>query len=184
MFSFLVTLFCLLFVVQASPLSLESRAPHDVFVPKIISPNSSTVWKIGGEESVEWYVNTCALQAPQYWKPMNPGSRAMPPRVSRMALLSCWVAVRVLSVFRRSLFLTSSPYLADNTPLVVDFDLRAGHVSFRVPGYVLPGYYYITRESVLLENLIIIWAYTSADFSVFGDSGNRSQLFLIKSGLP
>ncbi|KAJ3516657.1 hypothetical protein NLJ89_g999 [Agrocybe chaxingu] len=51
---FLASLFSLLFLVHASPVALLSRAKLDVFVPTIISPNSTTVWTIGKNATVVW----------------------------------------------------------------------------------------------------------------------------------
>ncbi|KAF8809005.1 hypothetical protein BYT27DRAFT_7188096 [Phlegmacium glaucopus] len=119
MLSFLVTLFCLLFAVQASPLSFVPRAALDVFVPQIISPNSNTVWSIGQIECVEWVTT----DAPEH---ISNGAAVMLNGYS--------------------------------TPLAKDFDLRVGQVNFTVPTDVVPGYHYIT---------------------LFGDSGDRSELFLI-----
>ncbi|PPQ66210.1 hypothetical protein CVT26_011069 [Gymnopilus dilepis] len=52
--SLIYTLFFFLFAVQASPLALEARNKLDVFVPRIIKPDSNTVWTIGQEATVVW----------------------------------------------------------------------------------------------------------------------------------
>ncbi|KAF9484635.1 hypothetical protein BDN70DRAFT_872148 [Pholiota conissans] len=52
--SVFLTLFCLLFVVSASPLSLVAKSALDVFVPRIIKPDASTVWVIGQQATVVW----------------------------------------------------------------------------------------------------------------------------------
>ncbi|KAJ3565449.1 hypothetical protein NP233_g7627 [Leucocoprinus birnbaumii] len=51
LFAFFLTIFTLLgsFVVQAAP--IEQR---DVYVPKILTPNGNTVWKVGEEVEVTW----------------------------------------------------------------------------------------------------------------------------------
>ncbi|KAF8912127.1 hypothetical protein CPB84DRAFT_1761327 [Gymnopilus junonius] len=52
--SLIYTLFFLVFAVQATPLALEARNKLDVFVPRIIEPNSDTVWTVGQEAIVVW----------------------------------------------------------------------------------------------------------------------------------
>jgi len=54
MISFLATLFCFFAAVQASPLSLVSRGALDVFTPKIVQPNHTTVWVTGEYVTVVW----------------------------------------------------------------------------------------------------------------------------------
>lgn len=53
---FVVTLFALFIAVQASPFLVAPRAEADVYVPRVTSPNASTEWCIGEEQTVEWYV--------------------------------------------------------------------------------------------------------------------------------
>jgi len=45
-------LFALVASVAASPVAVTRR---DVYVPPIITPDSTTVWKIGFLEQVTWY---------------------------------------------------------------------------------------------------------------------------------
>jgi len=53
--SFFTTLFFLVLVVNASPIGLIARAALDVYVPKIITPNSDTFWTAGQTGEVTWY---------------------------------------------------------------------------------------------------------------------------------
>ncbi|KAF8969664.1 hypothetical protein BDZ97DRAFT_1915209 [Flammula alnicola] len=52
--SFFTTLFLLVFVAQASPVNLVAKSTLDVFVPKIIKPDSTTVWVAGQNATVVW----------------------------------------------------------------------------------------------------------------------------------
>ncbi|CAA7270931.1 unnamed protein product [Cyclocybe aegerita] len=54
---FLASLFSLLFVAHAFPVTLLSRAKLDVFVPTIVSPNSTTVWTIGENATIVWDIS-------------------------------------------------------------------------------------------------------------------------------
>ncbi|KAF9556009.1 hypothetical protein CPC08DRAFT_711559 [Agrocybe pediades] len=57
--SLFTTLFIFFFSVQASPLNtLVERKPMDVFVPKIIKPDSETFWTVGQEATVVWDAST------------------------------------------------------------------------------------------------------------------------------
>jgi hypothetical protein len=62
--SFLIILFSLLFAVQASP--LWSRASDDVFNPTITAPNKDTIWILGEDETVTWYVNIFVPESLHY----------------------------------------------------------------------------------------------------------------------
>ena len=109
--NFFITLFAFFLAVQASPSSFAPRADLDVFVPFIISPNSSTIWCIGYSETVEWYVISSRQKVLIIEIPMIQGGPTMLLTLLRMALLSGWITriiVRVLSVFCRLLLLKSA----------------------------------------------------------------------------
>lgn len=66
-----VTLFTFFLVVQASPL-FAPRASFDVWVPTITSPIESTVWRIGADETVTWYVlSPCQKVLSKPYDPRN-----------------------------------------------------------------------------------------------------------------
>jgi hypothetical protein len=52
--SFFTTLFFFVLVVNASPIRLVAKSALDVYVPKPITPKSSTVWTIGQKGEVTW----------------------------------------------------------------------------------------------------------------------------------
>ncbi|KIM48684.1 hypothetical protein M413DRAFT_21031 [Hebeloma cylindrosporum] len=55
--SFFTTLFFFALAANASPTKLVAKSTHstlDVFVPRIITPDSSTVWIIGQKGFVSW----------------------------------------------------------------------------------------------------------------------------------
>ncbi|KDR73665.1 hypothetical protein GALMADRAFT_251447 [Galerina marginata CBS 339.88] len=43
-----------LFAVRATPLTLVAKDKLDVFVPRIIEPDSQTVWKVGQTALIVW----------------------------------------------------------------------------------------------------------------------------------
>jgi hypothetical protein len=41
---------------SAAPVVLSSASERDVWAPRVTDPNSGTVWKIGSNQTVTWYV--------------------------------------------------------------------------------------------------------------------------------
>ena len=52
--AFSIIIVSLISLVATAPIELERR---DVFVPPIISPDSSSVWKCGSNQTVTWCVS-------------------------------------------------------------------------------------------------------------------------------
>lgn len=152
---FLITLFGFFLAVQASPLFVP-RNKLDVWVPTITNPKQNTVWHIGASETVTWYVISSRQKVLIAESSMIQGTTAIPPKLSRMGLLShCinQILVRVLSCFL-SIIAPDIRYLAALPAVILAefFNLRSGSQVVTVPDFIIPGEYQITRESVLVTN--------------------------------
>ena len=178
-----VTLFTFFLVVQASPL-FAPRASFDVWVPTITSPIESTVWRIGADETVTWYVLSPCQKVLITENLMIQGIPKMHQFKSRISMpLSTWIRMQVQ--------VKSSPFSVDHcswhqlpcsTPdsdtarwrfwsSLWVADRHCSHLYKTRP--ILYHPWVCARNQLSFE--FKAWPF----FSVFGDSGDYSPVFSI-----
>ena len=173
--SFFTTLFCFVLIVNASPI-LVAKSSLVVYTPRIITPDSSTIWKVGKKGYVSWYA--FLLLSPSREDLMyQRNATDAPASISNKAsikLSGCkWEPTgstqqRVLIAF----------VFSDDKPLAEGFSLRDGNVTVDIPDlpFILPGKYRITCKSL---KFVLEFISKGSICVVFGDSANNSPDFAI-----